>query len=211
VVSEALTGLPSWLVIGVLLGLGGSLLVAAAFLAANRLLPGQPRERAPGAGESRRRVEFREYLDAIEEPYAEDHVVDGQAVAFYLPDRDVAVTFDARAYYHIKSNVHHIESNVHHIESNVHPVLVEHEVPGAMFGDRLPFETPEIDVDDGAGEDDALEAAFAELGVPAGATIEEVRRAYRQRIKEVHPDQGGDEEAFRRVREAYATAKRHVD
>jgi DnaJ-domain-containing protein 1 len=197
VVSEALTGLPSWLVIGVLLGLGGSLLVAAAFLAANRLLPGQPRERAPGAGESRRRVEFREYLDAIEEPYAEDHVVDGQAVAFYLPDRDVAVTFDARAYYHIKSNVH--------------PVLVEHEVPGAMFGDRLPFETPEIDVDDGAGEDDALEAAFAELGVPAGATIEEVRRAYRQRIKEVHPDQGGDEEAFRRVREAYATAKRHVD
>jgi len=197
VVSEALTGLPSWLVIGVLLGLGGSLLVAAAFLAANRLLPGQPRERAPGAGESRRRVEFREYLDAIEEPYAEDHVVDGQAVAFYLPDRDVAVTFDARAYYHIKSNVH--------------PVLVEHEVPGAMFGDRLPFETPEIDVDDGAGEDDALEAAFAELGVPAGATIEEVRRAYQQRIKEVHPDQGGDEEAFRRVREAYATAKRHVD
>lgn len=197
-VSEALTRLPSWLVFGVLLGLCGSLLAAAVFLAANRLLPGESRDRSPEGGESRRRVEFREYLDAIEEPYVEDHAVDGQAVAFYLPERDVAVTFDARAYYRIG-------------QTDVHPVLVEHEVPGTMFGDRLPFETPEVDAGDEAGEGDALEAAFAELGVPAGATMEEVRRAYRQRIKEVHPDQGGDEESFRRVREAYATAKRHVD
>lgn len=192
---EALTELPSWLVVGVLLGLGGSLLVGIAFLAADRLLPGRPSERSPPRGESRRHVEFREYLDAIGEPYAEDHAVEGQTVAFYLPERDVAVTFDARAYYRID-------------RSDTHPVLVEHEVPGAMLGDRLPFETP--DVDDPVGRD-SLEAAFAELGVPAGATADEIKRAYRQRIKEVHPDQGGDEDAFRRVREAYATAKRHVD
>jgi DnaJ-domain-containing protein 1 len=208
VVSEALTGLPSWLVIGVLLGLCGSLLVAVAFLAASRALPEQDRERSREGGESRRRTEFREYLDAIEEPYIEDHVVDDETVAFYLPERDVAVTFDARAHYHLR-------------RSEVHSVLVEHEVPATMFGDRLPFETPEVGVDDethegnpldgGTGEGDALEAALAELGVPAGATMEEVTRAYRRRIKEVHPDQGGDEESFRRVREAYATAKRHVD
>jgi len=46
-------------------------------------------------------------------------------------------------------------------------------------------------------------------GVPSsdpGPTPEEaeIRRAYRERVKEVHPDTaGGDEEAFKRVTEAY--------
>lgn len=41
------------------------------------------------------------------------------------------------------------------------------------------------------------------LGVDASASPAEIERAYRERVKEVHPDQGGDEEAFKRVREAY--------
>jgi len=42
------------------------------------------------------------------------------------------------------------------------------------------------------------------LGVAADADEAEIKRAYRERAKEVHPDQaGGDEEAFKRATEAY--------
>lgn len=41
------------------------------------------------------------------------------------------------------------------------------------------------------------------LDVPRDADDATVRQAYRRRIKDVHPDQGGEEEAFRRVTAAY--------
>lgn len=54
--------------------------------------------------------------------------------------------------------------------------------------------------------DDGLTArqAYDVLGLEPDADQEAVRSAYRDRIKEVHPDaEGGDEAAFRRVRSAY--------
>lgn len=45
------------------------------------------------------------------------------------------------------------------------------------------------------------------LGVSAGADEATIRRAYRERIKEAHPDQGGDEERFREVTAAYETLR----
>ena len=46
--------------------------------------------------------------------------------------------------------------------------------------------------------------AYSVLGVDPGADEGAVREAYRERIKEVHPDtEGGDEDEFKRVREAY--------
>jgi hypothetical protein len=41
------------------------------------------------------------------------------------------------------------------------------------------------------------------LGVALDATPEDVRAAYRERVKETHPDRGGSEAAFKRVRWAY--------
>lgn len=197
-VSEALAELPPWLVTGVLLGMVGTVVVAGVFLAAEWLLPGEQKRRQHRSGESRRRIEFREYLDAIDERYAEDHPVEGEHVAFYLPGRDVAITFDPKAYYRIE-------------RSKTTAILVEHEMPGSALGSRLPFEVPEISVEKPAqSEIDPVPAAFAELGVSAGASDEEVRRAYRRRVKDVHPDQGGDEDEFKRVREAYTLAKQHA-
>ncbi|MFB6309812.1 MAG: J domain-containing protein [Salinirussus sp.] len=47
-------------------------------------------------------------------------------------------------------------------------------------------------------------ADFEALGLEPGADQKAIREAYRDRIKEVHPDtEGGDEAAFRRVRSAY--------
>jgi hypothetical protein len=54
-----------------------------------------------------------------------------------------------------------------------------------------------------AGPDVSAAAASEVLGVDADADAEEIRRAYRRRVKETHPDLGGSEAAFRRVRRAY--------
>jgi hypothetical protein len=172
-----------------------SVAVAAIFVAGARLFPTTERPRRYG-GETKRRAEIREYLSSIGEQFAEDHPVDGQPVAFYLPERDVAITFDARAYFRIEG-------------SPTRAVLVEHEMPGVHLGSRLPFETPVIETDDGNGTD-ATAAAFAILGIPATASAREVKRAYRRKVKQVHPDHGGDREEFERLREAYAAAKQRA-
>jgi len=41
------------------------------------------------------------------------------------------------------------------------------------------------------------------LAVETGADEAELRAAYRERVKEVHPDRGGSEEEFRQVQQAY--------
>jgi hypothetical protein len=46
------------------------------------------------------------------------------------------------------------------------------------------------------------------LGVASSATEIEIRRAYRLRALETHPDRGGTDEAFREVRAAYEEALR---
>jgi hypothetical protein len=193
------TVLPEWLALGLLLGLGGSLVVAGLFLVAGKLFPARSagRQRRDG-GEERRRGEMREYLRAIDEQFAENHYVEGQHVAFYLPKRDVAITFDARAYYRIE-------------RSPTTPVLVEHEMPGLHLGQRLPFETPTVSLGPDPEPDvDPTRQAFAELGLARTATLSEVKSAYRDRVKQVHPDHGGDEDEFKRVREAYTLAKQHA-
>lgn len=47
--------------------------------------------------------------------------------------------------------------------------------------------------------DDGLAGARAVLGIPPGAPPDAVRRAYRARLRETHPDLGGSEEEVRRV------------
>lgn len=50
----------------------------------------------------------------------------------------------------------------------------------------------------------AAREAYDALDLEPGADQAAIRDAYRERIKEVHPDtEGGDEAAFRRVRDAY--------
>ncbi len=43
------------------------------------------------------------------------------------------------------------------------------------------------------------------LGIEGGFTKESLKVAYRNKAKELHPDKGGDAEAFIRLKEAYET------
>ena len=44
-----------------------------------------------------------------------------------------------------------------------------------------------------------------ELGLGSDTSREEARRAYRVRVKELHPDAGGDREAFEKLQRIWET------
>ncbi|MFB6090822.1 MAG: J domain-containing protein [Halobellus sp.] len=190
--------LPPWLVFGLLGGGAASAIVAGVFLVGGRLFPDEPTpagERIDGS--ARRRAEIRGYLRDIAEPFAEDYEIGGETVEFYLPERDVALTFDAQAYFRLE-------------RAGTYTVLCEYEMPVRALGRRLPFEVPTFGPDP-AAETSPIEEAFAYLDVSRPATVEEVRDAYRDRVLSVHPDHGGSEAEFKRLQEAYATAREHAD
>jgi len=195
------TTLPAWLVLGLLLGLVASAVVAALFYLGDRFFPATERDhrRRSGytSGTARRRAEYREYLTAIGESYVESHDRAGYRLAFYLPDRDVGITFDPRVFFGLE-------------DSPTHVILCEAEMPAANLGRRLPFEIPE-DVRTPPTSSDPIQRAYEQLGIAPDATATEVRDAYRSRAKETHPDRGGSSEEFKQLQEAYATAKDHTE
>ncbi|WP_435346007.1 J domain-containing protein [Haloarchaeobius sp. HRN-SO-5] len=188
---------------GLSLGVLFGVLSATTFVAGEYLFPSPSTGRRgvdPDlSGDARRRDEIRWYLEQIGEPYAEDHPVAGNVVSFYLPERDVAVTFDAHVFFRLEG-------------TDTHAVLCEHEMHGHHLGTRLPFDVPEVDWRfDDEDEPDVIAQAFRALGLSPTASTDEVREAYRERVKEVHPDHGGTEESFRQIRDAYTTAKEHAN
>ena len=190
--------LPPWMLAGVGMGAVAVVLVAGIFVAGDRLFPTPPTERGPRVdGTDRRRAEIRAYLGSIGERYVEDATVHDYTVAFYLPEREVAITFDPQAFFAIE-------------RTGTDAVLCEHEMPGHQLGRRLPFRTPDHGGRTG-GASTRAGAAFERLGLPPTAGTDEVKAAYRRRVKNVHPDHGGDSESFKRLQDAYAMAKEHAD
>jgi hypothetical protein len=124
--------------------------------------------------------------------------VAGQSVAFYLPERDVAITFVVEAFFAVR-------------RTGTVAILYEHEMPVHHLAARLPFEVPDGPHSAGTDPRDSIHEAFATLDLSVGVDADRIEAAYRDRIKESHPDHGGDEAEFRRVREAYAVAKEHAE
>ncbi|ACV47919.1 MULTISPECIES: J domain-containing protein [Halomicrobium] len=55
-----------------------------------------------------------------------------------------------------------------------------------------------------ASDEISATEAYSRLGLDPGADQSSVKAAYRQKVKEVHPDtDSGDEQSFKRVKEAY--------
>lgn len=208
--------LPSWLASGLLLGLGASVVVAAVFALGERYIPDpEPRGRHVG-GAARQREAISAFLDDIGEPFYEDYEVGYTRVAFYLPDRDVVITFDPRVYLRLD-------------DTDTHVVLCEHEIRIAALARRLPFAVGASSgrttgrrsggrrssrerrgTEARAPRGKAVDDAFGVLGLDRGADAEAVTSAYREQVKEVHPDQGGSQEEFQRLQDAYTLAKEHA-
>jgi hypothetical protein len=200
---ELAGALPPWVVLGLTLAGAFTVVAACVFAVAEWAFDDVGRAHTRGgrgsvSSEGRRRIEIREYLDAIEERYLEDHTLEGYEVAFYLPERDVAVTFDVHAYFGLEG-------------SGTETVLCEHEMHGHHLGARLPFDVPTVTFYADAEPADVVREAFDALDLSPTADVDAVRSAYRDRVKEAHPDHGGSEDAFKDVREAYATAKAYAD
>ena len=193
---EWLSAVPTWLLAGVLLGLGVSCCVAVVFVVGDRFFPTAPVDRSRHIdGTVRRRQDIRQYLVDVEERFLEDHTVHGETVAFYLPDRDVAITFDAKAYFSIE-------------DAGTYAVLCEFEMPARGLGRRLPFDVSDVEP---TVEPNPVTNAFAALDLAPQASSSEVKSAYRTKIKEAHPDHGGTPEEFQRLQDAYATARDHAE
>ncbi|WP_312909535.1 J domain-containing protein [Natronosalvus caseinilyticus] len=187
---------------GIFTGIAATLFVVGERLFPSRVVTGENTY----SSERRRRGEIRTYLQAIDERYLEEWELEdaGETVAFYLPERDVAVTFDAEAFVRLQAR------------TATYLILAEHEMPGVHLSDRLPFEVPPLEREHEREYgtmtvEDRLKRAYEALGVSTTADAEAIREAYRERVKAVHPDHGGDEESFQRVQEAYATVREHAD
>ncbi len=195
--TELVSLLPTWLVLGVIVGFFASVAVAAAFYFGDRLFPDrtQSYDHRHVDGTLRRHVEIRSYLNAIGEPFVEEYELDGMEVAFYLPRRDVVVTFDPRVFFGLES-------------AETYVVLCEDEMPIANLGRRLPFEVEEPRRNPTPPRaDQTVATAFETLGLEAGASEDAVRDAYRSQVKQAHPDRGGSEAEFKQLQDAYTTAK----
>ncbi|TQQ83119.1 J domain-containing protein [Halonotius terrestris] len=187
-----------WLVLGLALGVAASVLVAAIFYAGEKLFPTtEPPRDGPDRGSLRRHAEIRQYLSAIGEPYIEEYEQAGLTIALYLPDRDVAITFDPRVLFGLE-------------DAATHVILCEDEMPAANLGKRLPFEVPDAPRQP-PKSNDPVTAAYEYLGLTNDASATEIQQAYRTQVKEVHPDRGGTDEEFKQLQEAYTKAKNDAD
>ena len=62
----------------------------------------------------------------------------------------------------------------------------------------------------GVADDQPRREDYQVLDLEPGAGTDAVKEAYREKARELHPDRGGDEEAFSRVNEAYERLKRNA-
>lgn len=53
-----------------------------------------------------------------------------------------------------------------------------------------------------------VKSPYLVLGLPEGAEMQEVKKAYRRLAKETHPDLGGDGERFKEINDAYTAIEK---
>ncbi|MDX1745159.1 MAG: hypothetical protein R3324_04415, partial [Halobacteriales archaeon] len=93
--------LPVWFRVGILGGIAIAALAGVLFYLGDRLFPAPRTTRRGDGGEARPRAAIRAYLTEVGEEFVEGYSIHGVDVAFFLPDRTVAITFDALGYFRL--------------------------------------------------------------------------------------------------------------
>jgi hypothetical protein len=189
---QVLATLPGWLSAGLLFGVILTGVIGVVFLIGISRFPSPGPHVAPGSSitDRRRRALARYLRDAGEQVHTRVTVRD-VSVAVYLPMRDVALVFAPYAYFTLR-------------ETPTQVILCELEARPAAIARRLPFLTPPHRP--GSVRSRSSDA-YAVLGVSTDADAATLRDAYRRRVKDCHPDQGGDPAEFARVQRAYEEAR----
>jgi len=85
----------------------------------------------------------------------------------------------------------------------------------SWFDDSNIFDNPFVDVDDECEWDDEIKPlkrsnSYDILEIDEDADENEIKKAFRKKALETHPDKtGGDDELFKKVREAYETIMKY--
>ncbi len=193
--SDVINAIPSWLAIGIGVGSVVSIIVAGVFVVGGRLFPtdGEPTKIG---GENRRHLEIRSYLREAHIDFRENHHIGSIETEFYLPNEDVAITFDPHVYFQLES-------------TTTIPVLCEHEMSIRALSRRLPFEIAQQTLLPPT-QDQRVREAFDTLEISVTADPAQIQQAYRERVKHAHPDHGGTQSEFQDLQESYGVAKTHA-
>ena len=184
-----LATVPAWLSTGLLMGAILTLIIGVVFILGIWRYPDRVHPTTSGVSVTdRRRHTLVQYLRDAGETVHTEVTVGDVPVAVYLPARDVAFVFAPGAYFALR-------------ETSTQVILCELEARPAAIAQQLPF------IDAPRRVDPELSEALAILGVPHDADEATVRAAYRSRVKDCHPDRGGDPAEFAQVRRAYERAQ----
>lgn len=182
--------------------------------------PGGERGRDPGAYRRKTQADLREqardrvatFLDEHDVAYETDRDFGTSAgtvtAPFYIPDEDAAVILDDWYEEYLLSK--HADVATVIVELHVTP---EHQLLPLrrLLGIEADADTDaEPSVSVGAAETDAATVLDLES---RDVTVSELKSAYRERIKETHPDQNDAadaEEQFQRVQQAYEDLREEV-
>lgn len=85
--------------------------------------------------------------------------------------------------------------------------ILRGEDPWPSAASREPRRRAEAPAGEPAGPEGSV---WSVLGVTREVSADDLKAAYRRKVREAHPDQGGDAAAFRRVLQAYDEASRRL-
>lgn len=88
--------------------------------------------------------------------------------------------------------------------------ILRGEDPWPSAASREPRRRPDSPQNEGPPGSEQAASVWSVLGITREATPEELKAAYRRKVLEAHPDQGGNAAAFQQVVRAYEEAQRRL-
>jgi hypothetical protein len=133
-------------------------------------------------------------------PYAGQKAPEDPGVALYFTRKGMQICISCDQYHKLDANLRAIGKTVEAIRG-IERWGTEEMMDAAFKGfTALP---------EGQGDDYAAKYWYEILEVSESATAEEIRDAWKAKMKKAHPDVGGDAKEFKRIQDAYEAGMVH--